>query len=133
MSESWRGAPRHLDLEHFGETRDEPEPQRAAVHLEIIRVGRPVLDGRLHAGGEPGRFEEPTGARGHLDRVGLALQLGERRPIIARQGQALGHAEEPRERCVPTHGYQDIGPARHRPTQRRMLSSVAQRLVPMTR
>jgi len=37
------------------------------------------------------------GARGLLNPLDLALQLGKRRPIARGRGQALGEAEQPRQ------------------------------------
>jgi hypothetical protein len=90
--------------------------------------------------------------RGPLDLARLLLQRRQRRPIIVCRSQALGDAEQQREfrahigqvllhrsrprlgrHWVPTHGCHNIVALPHRPTQRRMLSSMAQRLVPMTR
>jgi hypothetical protein len=64
---------RHLELEHGGEARDEPEGQRATVHVLVVRAGGPVLDSGVHPGGESGRVEEPMGAGGFLDLFGFAL------------------------------------------------------------
>jgi hypothetical protein len=51
----------------------------------------------VHTRGETGRLDESLGGRSPLDLPGLALQLGERRPIIPGRDQPLGDAEEKRE------------------------------------